>query len=289
MRKWEQYTKDEIAKFVEESKNYTELCKKLGYKGCSALITVKQMIKDLQLDVSHFSSSWNKGVYDYSRFTYGKEMSGSSLSAPLIALRGHRCEKCNLDQWLGFPIKLEVHHKDGDRHNNVLENLELLCPNCHSMTDNWCKTKQKNNKVLQDDLIDAIQDKTSIRQILISSGLSDKGSNYKRIHKIEEETNIKFPLIQHIDNYCKDCGKKISTKCIRCDNCNRQLQKNEGIKNKPISRDELKRQIRTMTFVQIGENFHVSDNTIRKWCKLYGLPYKSKDIKRISDEDWINV
>ena len=52
-------------------------------------------------------------------------------------LKPHRCECCGLEQWMGKPIPLELHHKDGDRHHNKLENYELLCPNCHAFTDSY--------------------------------------------------------------------------------------------------------------------------------------------------------
>ena len=52
-------------------------------------------------------------------------------------LKPHRCECCGLEQWMGKPIPLELHHKDGDRHHNELENYELLCPNCHAFTDSY--------------------------------------------------------------------------------------------------------------------------------------------------------
>jgi hypothetical protein len=38
---------------------------------------------------------------------------------------------------------LELHHKDGDRTNNILSNIELLCPNCHALTDNYRGSKKK--------------------------------------------------------------------------------------------------------------------------------------------------
>ena len=47
------------------------------------------------------------------------------------------CENCGNRYWLGHPIPLELHHKDGDRFNNELSNLSLLCPNCHAFTDNY--------------------------------------------------------------------------------------------------------------------------------------------------------
>lgn len=49
----------------------------------------------------------------------------------------HECERCGLTQWLGGAIPLELHHKDGNRNNNTLENYELLCPNCHALTDSY--------------------------------------------------------------------------------------------------------------------------------------------------------
>lgn len=58
-----------------------------------------------------------------------------------------RCEKC------GWAEKrpdskyscCELHHKDGDNTNNRLDNLEILCPNCHALSDWYC-TKKKNRK-----------------------------------------------------------------------------------------------------------------------------------------------
>ena len=49
----------------------------------------------------------------------------------------HKCECCGLTTWLGKPIPLELHHKDGDRTNNSLDNFQLLCPNCHAFTDSY--------------------------------------------------------------------------------------------------------------------------------------------------------
>lgn len=47
-------------------------------------------------------------------------------------MKGNACTKCNNSEWLGEPIPLEVHHKNGDWQNNKRENLEALCPNCHA-------------------------------------------------------------------------------------------------------------------------------------------------------------
>ena len=55
----------------------------------------------------------------------------------------HKCEHCGRTEWNGYPIPLELHHKDGDSHNHSIDNLELLCLNCHAQTDTF---RSKNKK-----------------------------------------------------------------------------------------------------------------------------------------------
>jgi Homeodomain-like domain/HNH endonuclease len=47
------------------------------------------------------------------------------------------CENCGLTAWLGQPLSMALHHVNGDGRDNRLENLQFLCPNCHSQTDNF--------------------------------------------------------------------------------------------------------------------------------------------------------
>jgi DNA-binding CsgD family transcriptional regulator len=55
----------------------------------------------------------------------------------LAGLKDGRCERCGLSDWRGQPLSLALHHINGDRYDNRVENLELLCPNCHSQTGNF--------------------------------------------------------------------------------------------------------------------------------------------------------
>jgi Zn finger protein HypA/HybF involved in hydrogenase expression len=59
-------------------------------------------------------------------------------------IKEYRCESCYGTEWLGKPIPLELHHIDGDKYNNNLENLMILCPNCHSFTDNFASKNLKS-------------------------------------------------------------------------------------------------------------------------------------------------
>jgi biotin operon repressor len=52
-------------------------------------------------------------------------------------LKTERCEICGVTEWLGEPLSMALHHVNGDGRDNRLENLQLLCPNCHSQTENF--------------------------------------------------------------------------------------------------------------------------------------------------------
>ena len=134
-------------------------------------------------------------------------------------------------------VPLEIHHIDGNYLNNAKDNLQVLCPNCHSLTPNF-KSLNSSSRL-----------RTQTRKI-----------NQK----------------------CVDCGKDISFGARRCKEC----ENKNRIQDKPISRDELKKLIRTIPFTEIGKMFNVTDNTIRKWCITYNLPSKKKDIKQYTEEAW---
>ena len=110
-------------------------------------------------------------------------------------MRGRECEQCHNTLWLGQPINLEIHHKDGNHNNNLLDNLQLLCPNCHSYTDNW---RGKNNtgkvKVTDEQLVEALNNSNNIAQALKKVGLSLGSGNYKR----SNELIVKFQITKFL-------------------------------------------------------------------------------------------
>lgn len=73
--------------------------------------------------------------------------------------------------------------------------------------------------------------------------------------------------------YCIDRGKEIYLHAIRCDECNKKHRR----ENIP-SKEELENLIKNKSFVQIGKDYGVSDNAVRKWCKYHGLPFRKKDL-----------
>ena len=83
------------------------------------------------------------------RLKNGVYTSSSNLKNRLFKykLKDKKCEVCGLEEWNGQPLAFELHHIDGNRLNNELSNLQILCPNCHSQTNNYAGKKNvKNNK-----------------------------------------------------------------------------------------------------------------------------------------------
>lgn len=117
-------------------------------------------------------------------------------------------------------------------------------------------------------------------------------NDHTRFHMLHEDLNMchlqndgAYRCEEKL-NRCKRCGTIISKKASLCVDCYNISRKNEAYQNFKISREKLKENIRTQSFVSIGKQFGVTDNAIRKWCKLYNLPYRSSDIKKMSNEEW---
>lgn len=188
--KWRQLSEEEFAQLVKESKSFYELAERIGYSrtGGGTQETLKKAVKERNLDVSHFTGQgWNKDNYDYSTFTNNSvKKNGKTTLKAIINLRGRKCENCGLTEWQGKPINLEIHHIDGNHNNNELENIQLLCPNCHSYTDNYCGKNINSGKIKVEDeeLVKALKQSSSIRQALLSVGLAGSGGNYKRANEL---------------------------------------------------------------------------------------------------------
>ena len=150
------YTDEDLIKAVPESSSIAKLLEKFGLKPAGGNYTlIKSRIKELGLDTSHF-----KGSHDWARskgssfvrqraleeiLVQDSAYTTSKLRKRLISegIFEHRCVSCGLDTWLDNKIPLEIDHINGDRRDNRLENLRLLCPNCHALTSTY---RGKNKK-----------------------------------------------------------------------------------------------------------------------------------------------
>lgn len=150
------YTKEEWEEIVKKCTSIADVCRMCGWvpRGDNYKV-VHQYNKDYNVDTSHFlGQRKNLGnLRNYYHRTLDELLQTDSrastrvLKKRLIAagLKNNCCERCGLNKWLGEQMPLEVHHVNGDHFDNRLENLQFLCPNCHTFTDNY-KNKKNNNR-----------------------------------------------------------------------------------------------------------------------------------------------
>ena len=134
---------------VAENKSIAGVLRQLGLRPIGGNYrTINRIISENDIDTSHFTGQgWNVGL----AFKPNKAMvdevvfTENSIYKCSWRLRERykkatgrtSCEVCGLSEWMGQPIPLEIHHINGNNTDNRLENLQLLCPNCHSLTSNY--------------------------------------------------------------------------------------------------------------------------------------------------------
>ena len=143
------YTIEELKEIIKNSYSIAQVCRAVGIepKGGNYK-TINNKIRKYNIDISHFTGKgWNVGLKfnpnpakpleeiliensDYQSFKLLKRLLKEEYKTRI-------CECCNKDQWLDNPIPIELHHINGINNDNRIENLQILCPNCHALTNNY--------------------------------------------------------------------------------------------------------------------------------------------------------
>ena len=154
MRK-SKYTKFDLEEAIKSSTTWSEVCRKLGIKPATGAQTyLKKKALSFEMDTIHFlGQAWSKGKNFFKRpiaeylTIDGKFIGSDALKKRLLreGIKSHKCENCNLTIWCKNPVPIELHHINGNRNDNRLENLQILCCNCHALTDNH--SGEKNREV----------------------------------------------------------------------------------------------------------------------------------------------
>jgi len=144
------YTDEQLVEAVSSCVTLQQVLDKLNLVGGHARI--KEKILQLELNTSHwknFSGSAPRKILPIEKvLKRNTNIQTSNLRTRLLnnELLEYKCSICNLVEWNGKAISLQLDHINGQRKDNRIENLRLLCPNCHSQTDTFCGKNIKGIK-----------------------------------------------------------------------------------------------------------------------------------------------
>lgn len=119
-------------KLRKEGYGYTTIANKL--EGDVPVSTVRNWVSYIGTDKEE---AYEKSDHFKPKKSFNQLAGKNTIRKRFIELHGYFCDSCELTEWNDRDITLELHHIDGNKKNNVEENIELLCPNCHSQTDNF--------------------------------------------------------------------------------------------------------------------------------------------------------
>jgi hypothetical protein len=156
------YIKEWLEPIVKKSLSWAQVCRELGLKPATGSQShIKKVSIDLNIDFSHFKgSAWNKGrtflkrnVKEY--LFLGCTEPSHRIKEKLIrdGLKEKKCEFCSISTWKEKDLPLELDHKNGNHLDNRLENLQILCPNCHSIKTREDRIKKARLSQSEEDAI----------------------------------------------------------------------------------------------------------------------------------------
>ena len=141
-----QVTDEEFKTIIKNNFSYSDCLRALGLgtTGGSSTDALKRRIQELECSTEHFNSHKAGAIKNYRPLEEiliekSDYVSTVSLKKRLIdaKLLEYRCSKCGITEWQGEPLTLQLDHINGNHTDNRIENLRLLCPNCHSQTHTY--------------------------------------------------------------------------------------------------------------------------------------------------------
>ena len=250
-----------VKKYLPISNSLNNLCTNLGLRGVDGYYKkINRIIKENNLSTEHFGTikigRQNRNVYtamsDDEFFVNGVSRHGDSIIKRLVngGYKDYKCENCGVSEWGGKPLRLQAHHINGDHYDNRLDNIQILCPNCHTQTD----TYGRNN----------ISSKNSFK-VTKRMGEILKGKESSFVPKEINEVVTKEKEVR----YCERCGKKITGDGKRF--CSPECSQLASMRYS-VDKEELINDFKELgSYSAVGRKYGVSDVAIKKRCKKLGI------------------
>ncbi len=272
------YDKEQLLTIVKESLSIAQVCRKLNIRPSGGNYkSLQYNFKKWEIDITHFTGkAWNVGK----RFKkFGKEYklenilikdspyrSSTKLKLKLFntGLKERMCENCRNIQWMNKLIPLEIDHINGDNTDNRIENLRILCPNCHAQTPTY-RSKNKMSAFSEKKKMEFLTlGETFGESLLLVNGNVEPGQIKSESLENERRTSKVKPI-----KICLFCNNEFETSSRRKTYCSVECCNLDKRSNIP-SKEELQLKKEELTsFVAISKFYNVSDNSVRKWFRLY--------------------
>ena len=273
---------NELQNIISESTSISEVLRKIGVvdRGGNHTILVKYLkehpgINTETLVGSRIQRVNKKGIplKKLSQVLVENSTGNShKLKLRLIkeGVKEEKCEVCGNTEWMGKPIPLDLHHINGNHFDNRLENLIIVCPNCHRLTDTHGNKNASIDLIFKQIAEQTAEDKMKLllereekRQQEI---MNNKYNHNHRHNRIKEK----------IKKYCLQCGKEIIGKGEKY--CSIECATIANSKIYPSKEELLEESKKYKSMEEMGRHYNITGNGLKKWFNKYSIYDEVKNI-----------